>query len=278
MSAMAFRGRNVTPHTLVNDLQPGDVRHGLSDGSWSLIDLLAAIITYTGPDSTIDLAVWTASGDHGQRLRDLTASGRTRGIRLLVDRSFITRQPKACNLIRSLFGDGAVRVWSCHAKWAVVKSRRLDVLVMFSANLNRNPRIENFTLWADRSMVAHYSAMVEDLWGRQGDGQPFGEPRIARHHTADILGDSTGDDLLTVRIDHDDVYSYPLWVTPDLMSAIRKTERLAMGRLRDDADDVVNAEIFVTAWMERHGTGNPDQRHAQALAWIRECVRFPATP
>ena len=101
----AFRGRNVRPSDLTADLSAGDVRHGLSDGSWDLIDLLSAIAGRAGPETVLDLAVWTASGVHGRRLAGFIRSGRVKRVRLAVDRSFQSRQPAACETLRETFGD-----------------------------------------------------------------------------------------------------------------------------------------------------------------------------
>ena len=51
---------------------------------------------------------------------------------------------------------------------------------MFSANLNRNKRIENFTLWADPTMVSEYVAMVDELWAAQGVSEGFDESWAVR--------------------------------------------------------------------------------------------------
>ena len=71
-----FLGRNVKPSDLAGNLVAGDVRHGLADGSWDLVDLLSAIAKRTGPDTVLDLAIWTASGAHGRQLAGFLRSGK----------------------------------------------------------------------------------------------------------------------------------------------------------------------------------------------------------
>ena len=66
-----FLGRNIAVRRLVDNLKPGDVRHGLSDGNWSLIDLLGGLADACGPQTSLDLAIWTASGAHGKQLHRL---------------------------------------------------------------------------------------------------------------------------------------------------------------------------------------------------------------
>ena len=181
-------GRNVGPRRLMQGLAEGDIRHGLSDGTWSLIDLLAEAALVAGQDAALTLAVWTASGSHGGRLEAFVSRGLVKRVKLVVDRSFVTRQPEACATLRASFGDNAIRVWSSHAKFALFRGGRCDLLLMFSANLNQNKRIENYTIFAVPSMCAEYAQLVADLWERQGEGCAFADSTLARRSTAALLG------------------------------------------------------------------------------------------
>ncbi len=184
---MRVAHRNARWETLVSGLGPGVIRHGLSDGRWSLIDLLGGVADVVGPATRLDLAVWTASGDHGQQLCDLLESGRISALRLMVDRSFMSRQPKSCAAVCRLFGEEALRVWSCHAKFAVFTGGALDVLVSTSANLNRNRRIENFGVWCDAEMCGDYLGLVDALWDAQAAGEGIADSgRVSMLH---ILGE-----------------------------------------------------------------------------------------
>ena len=185
---MNFVGRNVSHWQLAEGLKDGDVRHGLSDGRWSLVDLISCIATEVGPDAELDLAVWTASGDHGKRLSGFILEGRLAKVRLLIDRSFQTRQPASCQAVRDAYGDDAIRVWSSHAKFAIFHGGRVDVLAMFSANLNRNPRVENFTIWCDSTMVREYRALVDEAYACQTSGEGFRSGPAGRRLTSDLLG------------------------------------------------------------------------------------------
>ena len=49
---------------------------GVLDRLGTLIDLLSAIAGRTGPETVLDLAIWTASGVHGRRLAGFIRSGR----------------------------------------------------------------------------------------------------------------------------------------------------------------------------------------------------------
>ena len=184
----SFVGRNTHFSALIDGLRDGETRHGLSDGSWSLIDLLTAAAHVAGVEAQLDLAVWTASGDHGEQLRALISSNKLNKINLIVDRSFATRQPLVCQEVQTHFGNDALRVWSSHAKFAVFRGGRQDLLLLFSANLNRNKRIENFSVIADARLVSEYSALVADVWAKQKPGEGFTVSTSGRKVTDEVLG------------------------------------------------------------------------------------------
>lgn len=141
-------GRNSKgPSEAFEGLADGCSIHGLSDGTWSLIDGIEELLDRCGP-SDVTVSAWTAANADIERAERLLQDGRIRALRLLVDRSFESRQPRYCGRARHLFGDQALRVWNSHAKFVLVLGGKIDVLYTTSANLNQNKRLENFTLFA----------------------------------------------------------------------------------------------------------------------------------
>ena len=176
---LEFSGRNVRASDLVADIRDGEVRHGLSDGRWGLIDLLRQCAIRTGTSAEVALAVWTAADGQAGEFLSFCRGRRVARIRLCVDRSFVSRKPEACAKVVEMYGADAVRTWQCHAKFAVFTGGDVDLLVLTSANLNRNRRIENFSVHASAGLAAEYLAMVDDLW--RGDGSRYAT-------AAEILG------------------------------------------------------------------------------------------
>ena len=66
--------------------------HGLSDGTWSLIDAVEELLERCGP-SDVTISTWTAANADIERAEGLLQDGRIKTLRLLVDRSFESRQP-----------------------------------------------------------------------------------------------------------------------------------------------------------------------------------------
>lgn len=172
----------------LGSLRDGLTLHGLTDGSWSMTDGLSAILHHTGYADVI-VSTWTAADADLRMASQFLEHGHIASFRLLVDRSFENRQPAYCATARALFGDAAIRVWSAHAKFALVLNGRFPVLYLTSANMNANKRLENFTAICGGDIPAQYLAVVESLYAEQKPGEAFGliGQRRARGDTAVAL-------------------------------------------------------------------------------------------
>ena len=175
-----------SPGEALAGLSSGGSVHGLSDGSWSVIDAVMALGARCGRSHLV-VSTWTAARRDLDVVADSVAGGDWRSVRFLVDRSFPGRQPAYCAHLRQVFGDGAIRVWDCHAKFVLVFGGDLDVLWLTSANLNRNRRIENYSAVADAVVVGEYLALVASMWEVQRPGEGFDDPAAGRRSTAAVL-------------------------------------------------------------------------------------------
>ena len=183
-----FIGRNVaSAREAMRDLQDGTSLHGLSDGSWSLSDAIMAILQIVGP-SDVAVATWTMGREEISLTRSQLQTDLFQSFRLMVDRSFVSRQPDYCEAVRSSFGDSAIRTWSAHAKFAIFTGGAFDVLYLTSANLNRNARLENFSAFAGGQLPAEYLAMVNELYSIQSPSEGFDNPSAGRTHTDMVQG------------------------------------------------------------------------------------------
>ena len=181
---MDFIGRKSWhPKRQFVDLQDGDSVHGMSDGSWSFTDGILAMASRTGPCHLV-VSTWTAAAADIRRANQLLDTGVFQSARFLVDRSFLTRQPSYCALLRDTFGDDSIRVWSAHAKFALLIGGAFDVLYLTSANLNKNKRLENFSVFCGGDLPSEYLALVEEMFEMQCPGEAFTTPALARKQMA----------------------------------------------------------------------------------------------
>ena len=193
-SDLAFLGRNVPrPRELFAELEPGAAIHGFTDGKWSLHDALLAISELTGPSDLV-CSTWTATIADTRAVHYSLSQCAYTSARFLFDQSFITREPKVLSILIELFGESALRFWRSHAKFCLMTGGAFDVLYLTSANLGKNKRMENFSLFAGGTLPAEYGAMVRDVWARQGDGEALDSPKRADiKQTRQLVREGNGD-------------------------------------------------------------------------------------
>lgn len=190
---LQFKQKNIiareldTAETSLQDLAEGMALHGITNGKWSLIDAIMAILEKTGTVERLIVSTWTAGRADISQAERLLIEKRIKSCNFLVDRSFQTRQPKYCANLRQAFGDDTIRVWNSHAKFVLFLGGHFPVLYITSANLNANKRIENFTAFGGGSIVGEYVRMVNKMLEIQEPGQGFEVPSVARPQTDQVL-------------------------------------------------------------------------------------------
>ena len=157
------------------DFGPQKPLHGITDGTWYLIDGIWAICEKVGKSHVV-ISTWTAANADISSAESLLNMDKFLSLRFFVDRSFKTRQPDYYEKLVKTFGQDAVCFWSSHAKFALFTGGDFDVLYLTSANLNKNPRIENFSLITDGDVIKEYAEMVDKAFERL-QGEPPGMAR-----------------------------------------------------------------------------------------------------
>lgn len=168
--AHKLRSGVLTASEMTRELEPGGRLVGLTGGQFSLMDLIEALLVRTGPADVV-IATWTAGVRDTEMADELDRLGLIRSMRLVVDGSFVGRQPQYVDRVRAVFGDDAIRTTSIHAKFVSVRNDDWHLLVRTSMNLNRNKRIELFELDDDRDLCDWWHAEVVDpLWADMPPG------------------------------------------------------------------------------------------------------------
>ena len=153
----------------VNAVKGLDHEHeifGFTKGQFSLLDLIKAILTHTGP-ADVSLSTWTASRTEAIELTAMKAAGTLRTMRWLVDLTFVRRDPEAAHAIRQAFGVEAIRVANVHSKFCLFKNDAWRLVLRGSFNLNMNPRTEDFTIAHDPELFAFIETMLAKVWAHQ---------------------------------------------------------------------------------------------------------------
>ena len=135
----------------------------LTYGQFSLIDALLVILDQTGP-AHVAISTWTAAHAHLERSAELMATAEILSFRMIVDRSFQSRQPMYYQQMIELFGKDAIRAISTHAKFITVRNDEWNIVMRTSMNLNENPRLENLEVSDNKEFCDFFSQIVANVF------------------------------------------------------------------------------------------------------------------
>lgn len=176
-TARVFRGdkreRDTRAHKTDNafdaigEINPGCEVFILTFGQFSFIDAVSAIIKKIGPSEVV-ISTWTAGNADLSIAAEMMMRAEITDLRMLVDRSFLTRQPAYCKKMVDLFGVGCIRTWRSHAKFALIRGGDYRIVMRTSMNMNTNPRIENLEISDDPLMYEFFEQIVDEHFERQG--------------------------------------------------------------------------------------------------------------
>ncbi len=177
-------------------IRPGCELFGFSKGQFSLINLVRALLSQTGP-AHVTVCTWTAAHGSIDDAYGLLQSKAVLSLRWLIDFSFLSRRPDYVARLRERFGDECIRVTSCHAKFVTIRNREWNLAVRTSMNLTDNPRLENFEVSDDRRLRRFLDKIVSEVFEQCPAGDAFDKRR--QDHKNDFErfgadGDSAGPD------------------------------------------------------------------------------------
>ena len=135
----------------------------LTYGQFSLMDGLLAVLDQTGP-AHVNISTWTAAHADISRSSELLESAEILSFKMIVDRSFKTRQPKYYEHMVNLFGQESIREINTHAKFITVRNNKWDIVIRTSMNLNGNPRLENMEVSDNTAFANFFETIVNDVF------------------------------------------------------------------------------------------------------------------
>lgn len=147
----------------LEDFKPGMEMLGLTNGQFSLADLIESLVDWCGGEvKSLDIATWTASGYDAARMLALVESGRCGRMRWVVDDIFTKRQPE---LSRALLKQGSeIRILKTHAKFAILRGKERSCVLRTSMNLNANPRLEFFEVSDNAELTGFFTGLVDKVY------------------------------------------------------------------------------------------------------------------
>ncbi len=150
-------------------LEPGCSITGINRGQFSLIDLIRVILVHVGA-AELTVTTWTPGIAEIDEVAALVSRCEVTAFRLLVDRSFVMRQPQYVARVREALGDDAIVQTRTHAKFALIGNDDWKITIRTSMNFNRNSRWEQFDIDDNPDIYAFYDALVTEI----GEHTPHG--------------------------------------------------------------------------------------------------------
>jgi hypothetical protein len=123
----------------VGEPQADSVTPFITDGTWSLYELIGYLLTYTGP-ADVFLTSFSISDDSLRYLLALKEQGQIKHLKGLFDSSLRKTKTPLLYFAQSVFD--AFRLTLNHSKLVLFAGEKMHLTVFASANLGRNRRIE----------------------------------------------------------------------------------------------------------------------------------------
>ena len=147
----------------IGKLEKGTDCFILTYGQFSLIDALMSVMAQTGPAHVV-ISTWTAAHAHLDRAAELLETANFLSFKMIVDRSFKTRQPKYFHHCIELFGCESIREINTHAKFIAIKNDEWNVAIKTSMNLNENPRLENLEITENKGLCEFFFSVADEVF------------------------------------------------------------------------------------------------------------------
>ena len=135
----------------------------LSYGKFSLADAMTAILDQTGP-ADVTISTWTAANADLTKTASLMEAGNVESLRMIIDQSFVCREPEFLRYMISLFGPNCIRIIRTHAKFLIIRNAQWNIVVRTSMNLNGNPRMENLEITEDTEFADFFQQITDDIF------------------------------------------------------------------------------------------------------------------
>lgn len=154
-----------TAARLIGPIAKGEDVCGLTNGQFSLIDILEHTLDCIGP-AEVAISTWTMGVYDMEHAAAFYADRRITKIRWLVDPSMFGRLPALAGSLVKAFGAESFRAVNTHAKFATLANAEWAITIRSSMNLNRNERLESFDITEDRALCDHFTRLVDQVFAQ----------------------------------------------------------------------------------------------------------------
>lgn len=137
--------KNGSAKNAVDRLKKGSRIIGLTQGQFSLIDLIHETLTVIGGGNVI-LSTWSAGIKDVNNVKWMCDTKLIDSFLLIVDHSYATRQKNYVLQIGELFSKENIRTSEIHAKFVLIWNDEYKISIRTSMNLNANKTCETYEI------------------------------------------------------------------------------------------------------------------------------------
>jgi hypothetical protein len=144
----------------VGEINQEETIHFFSNSEWSMPDLIDYITNQIGPCS-LRLTSFSFTLPALVHIKNLIELRLINKVQFLIDKSVLHQQGKIQQLKLMPI---EVKLLKCHAKIVLLENENYKLVVVSSANINRNPRWEAGSIMTSKLAYDFYSNKYDEIW------------------------------------------------------------------------------------------------------------------
>jgi len=160
---------NSNSNKVVSEIKNGFRILGLTNGQFSLIDLIKSILDKVGKAKVV-VVTWSAGIKDANQVAWMKDSELIEDFTLITDHSYVNRQKAYAVALDDLFGTENIRTSEIHAKFTLIQNENWNIVIRTSMNLNANKTCESFEIDDDKEIYDFYYSFVEHIFKNQPKG------------------------------------------------------------------------------------------------------------
>ncbi len=145
----------------LSEVRMGKTIHYVSDGAWSMHELLAFLLKITRT-AKVYIVTWTITEIPARSLLMMKQDGLISHLSCIIDDRVRTRTPKSYQLLEQTCDRLLEK--KCHSKNIVILNDNWQISVVATANFSKNPRIESGVITFDKDTTIFHQRWIESIW------------------------------------------------------------------------------------------------------------------
>lgn len=137
--------------------------HWVSEGDWSMHDLLFSLLDYTGP-ANVYLSSYAFSEYPARLIAERKSRKVIKDLYCLIDKRLDVRSASALTIIKNVATK--LELVNTHAKVTVIENKNMMVVVIGSANYTTNKRFESGVIITDREAALFHKKWITDAFSK----------------------------------------------------------------------------------------------------------------